>query len=142
MFAVQKWSPSFKQRVVSPAKYYAIDNGLRRANSPHANADVGHRLENCVSLGLRARGESIHYASERGVWECDFVTGSTAIQVCARLDESNRMRELRGAVRGARLPGSRRALVLTMDQSDRLVEDGIEVDVKPTWQWLLEQPVA
>ena len=34
LFAVPKFSASFKQRVIAPAKYFAIDNGLRRANSP------------------------------------------------------------------------------------------------------------
>ncbi|MCK7477201.1 MAG: hypothetical protein M0C28_06620 [Candidatus Moduliflexus flocculans] len=46
LFAVPKFSASFKQRVVAPAKYYAIDNGLRQANSPQLQPDLGHRLEN------------------------------------------------------------------------------------------------
>jgi predicted AAA+ superfamily ATPase len=138
LFAVPKWSASFKKRVVAPPKYYAIDNGLRRANSPSFTADVGHRLENAVYLGLRARGEDVHYASERGVWECDFVTPTLAVQVCARLDAANRARELRGVVRAAHLPGRRRAMVLTLDQSDRFVEEGVEVEVMPAWQWLAE----
>ena len=56
LFAVPKFSPSFKQRVVAPNKYYAIDNALRRVNSPNLTADVGHRLENAVFLSLRRRG--------------------------------------------------------------------------------------
>ena len=138
LFAVQKWSASFKQRVVSPAKYYAVDNGLRVANSPNLTPDLGHRLENAVFLGLRARGETVHYAGERGVWECDFVTPTLAVQVCARLDDQNLAREVRGAVAAARLPGHRRALVLTLDQKDRLVVDDVEIEVLPAWQWLLE----
>jgi hypothetical protein len=138
LFAVQKWSSSFKQRVVAPAKYYAVDNGLRRANAPSSSPDLGHRLENAIYLGLRQRGEPIHYAGERGAWECDFVTPSLAVQVCARLDDSNVAREVRGAVHGARLPGKRRALVLTLDQDDRLVEEGVEIEVRRAWQWLLD----
>lgn len=138
LFAAQKWSASFKQRVVSPAKYYAVDNGLRRANSPNLTPDLGHRLENAIYLGLRQRGEPIHYAGERGAWECDFVTPSLAIQVCARLDDTNVAREVRGVVRGAQLPGKRRAVVLTLDQDDRLVEEGVEIEVRPAWQWLLD----
>lgn len=139
LFAAPKWSPSFKQRVVAPAKYYAVDNGLRRANSPNLTPDLGHRLENAIYLGLRQRGEPIHYAGEHGRWECDFVTPSMAVQVCARLDDTNVAREVRGAAAGARLPGKRRAVVLTLDQEDRLVEDGIEIEVRRAWQWLREE---
>jgi predicted AAA+ superfamily ATPase len=142
LFAVQKFSTSFRQRVVAPVKYYAVDNGLRRANSPQSNPDVGHRLENAVYLALRPRGEPVYYAGERGVWECDFVTPSHAIQVCAHLDELNRGRELAGAVRATRHGGRRQALVLTLDQTDRVVEDGVAVEVRPAWQWILEQPAA
>ena len=38
---------------MAPPKYYAIDNGLRRANSVPSQPDVGHRLENAVALHLR-----------------------------------------------------------------------------------------
>jgi hypothetical protein len=41
-------------------------------------------------------------------------------------------------VHGARLPGKRRALVLTLDQDDRLVEEGVEIEVRRAWQWLLD----
>ena len=53
IFTVLKYSESFKKRVIAPAKYYAIDNGLRRANSPQVQPDLGHRLENAVALHLR-----------------------------------------------------------------------------------------
>ena len=44
---------------------------------------------------------------------------------------------LRGAAAAAQLPGRRHALVPTLDQSDRFVEDGIEIEVQPAWRWLL-----
>ncbi len=138
LFAVPKFSPSFKRRVIAPNKYYAVDNGLRRANSPQASPDVGHRLENAVYLGLRRLGQAVSYASEKDAWECDFVTEDRAIQVCARLTAENRRREVEGVVRGARLPGRRRPLILTLDQRDRLVLDGIEIEVRPAWEWLME----
>ena len=136
VFAVAKFSSSFKQRVVAPAKYYAIDNGLRRSNSPQIQPDVGHRLENAVALRLRRRSRQLHYAGERDLWECDFVTDDEAIQVCLELTPLNRARELRGVVGGSRLRGKRRALVLTLDQTDHFREDGVEIEVLPAWQWL------
>jgi predicted AAA+ superfamily ATPase len=136
IFAVPKYSPAFKQRVVAPAKFYAIDNGLRRVNSPQLHPDLGHRLENAVALYLRRSTRDLHYAGARDLWECDFIVPDAAIQVCLELTTENRRRELRGVVEGMRLRGRRRALVITLDQSDRLIEDDVEIEVLPAWRWL------
>ena len=136
LFAVPRYSTSVKQRIVAPAKYYAIDNGLRRATSAHGQPDLGHRLENAVALHLRQQTPELAYAGERGLWECDFVTPDAAVQACAELTPANRARELRGAVEGTRLRGRRRGLVVTLDQSDRLVEDRTVIEVVPAWRWM------
>ena len=136
LFAVPKFSSSFKQRVVAPNKYYAIDNALRRVNSPSLTADVGHRLENAVFLALRQRGLKPCYAGQKDSWECDFVTDDYAIQVCANLTPFNRERELEGVRQGCALPGKRRGLIVTLDQRDALSLDGGSVEVIPAWEWL------
>ena len=136
LFAVPKFSSSFKQRVVAPNKYYAIDNALRRVNSPSLTADVGHRLENAVFLALRQRGLKPCYAGQKDSWECDFITDDYAIQVCANLTPFNRERELEGVRQGCALPGKRRGLIVTLDQRDALSLDGGSVEVIPAWEWL------
>lgn len=137
IFALPRFASSFRQRVVAPNKYYGVDNGLRRATSPQPTPDVGHRLENAVFIALRRRRAVVAYAGERDLWECDFVTGDEAVQVCAELTPYNRDRELRGVVRGAALPGGRRrCTVVTLAQRDRLEVDGVKVDVVPAWEWL------
>ena len=138
LFPLAKFSASFRQRVVAPNKYYAVDNGLRRANSPQATPDRGRRLENQVFLALRSRGESPCYDGEKDLWECDFVTRTQAIQVCCELTPENRGRELRGLLRACRPVGSpaRRPLVVTLAQRDSLVEDGQTIEVVPAWEWL------
>lgn len=140
LFAVQKFSASFKKRVVAPKKYYAVDNGLRSANSPNLTPDVGHRLENAVFLSLRQCGLQPFYAGEKDAWECDFVTDEWAIQACANLTPSNSGRELEGLRRACALPGRRRAVIVTLDQADRLDADGLEVEVVPAWTWLDPKP--
>ena len=137
LFAVRRFSPSFKKRIVTPVKYYAIDNGLRRVNSPQSAPDVGHRLENAVFLALRRSGQPITYAGERHSWECDFLTPSDAIQVCAELTPYNRAREIHGALQAAALPGPRRPMIVTVDQRDRIIQDGTGIDVVPAWEWLI-----
>ena len=136
LFALPKFSTSLKQRVVAPNKYYAIDNALRRVNSPNLTADIGHRLENAVFLSLRQRGLKPCYAGEKNSWECDFVTEDYAIQVCTTLTPFNRERELEGVRRGCSLPGKRRGVIITLDQRDAMSVDGVEVEVIPAWEWL------
>jgi predicted AAA+ superfamily ATPase len=138
LLPVPKFSTSFRRRVVTPNKYYAIDNGMRRANSPQLTVDVGHRLENAVYLALRRRSEVITYASEKDSWECDFVTETAAIQVCAELTAHNQDREVRGALRAAALPGKRHPLILTLNQHDRIETTDGNIEVRPAWEWMAE----
>jgi len=39
-------------------------------------------------------------------------------------------------VAASRLPGKRRARVVTLDQTDRLKQDGVAIDVVPAWRWI------
>ena len=59
LFALPRFSPSFKQRVVAPNKFYAIDNGFRRLNSPQTTPDRGARLENAEQLTDDADREGV-----------------------------------------------------------------------------------
>jgi len=140
MLAVPRFSASFKQRVTSPPKYYAVDTGLAGANSPNATPDLGRKLENAVLLTLRRQGSEPTFAAALHAWECDFVTGERAIQCCARLSPENRKRELRGLVAAATLPGGprrgRELIVITLDQEDALTEEGLAIRLIPAWKWL------
>lgn len=141
LLAVPRFSTKFKQRVVSPPKYYAIDTGLTAANTPNPTPDLGRRLENAVLLHLRRLGESPTFATMPNDWECDFVTPSLTIQCCAQLTPENRARELRGLLQASTLPGGikgqpRELLVLTLDQEDELQEQGLTIRVIPAWEWL------
>jgi uncharacterized protein len=141
MLALPRFSSSFKQRVTSPPKYYAVDTGLATANSPNPTPDLGCKLENAVLLTLRRMGTAPAFAAAPHEWECDFVTADLAIQCCARLTPENRQRELRGLIQAAKLPGSikkrnRELLVITLDQEDVLTEEGHRIRVRPAWKWL------
>lgn len=141
VLALPRFSPSFRQRVTSPPKYYAVDNGLAAANSPNPTPDLGRKLECAVLLALRRRGSSPAFACAPHEWECDFVTPESAIQCCAHLTPENRQRELRGLIQAATLSGSaknrpRELLVITLDQEDALAEQGHQIRVIPAWKWL------
>jgi uncharacterized protein len=135
---LQKHHASFKQRIVTPAKYYPVDNGLKLANSPQSTSDLGRRLETQVFLELRARGEPIAYDGETDLWECDFVTGEQAIQVCVELNSGNTAREIEGLVRACKNPRHprRKAILVTLDQERKTIEQGVRIEIVPAWKWL------
>jgi predicted AAA+ superfamily ATPase len=139
VLALPRYSPSFRRRVTSPPKYYAVDTGLAGANNPNPTPDLGRRLETAVLLALRRRGASLSFAAAPHVWECDFVTADLAVQCCARLTPENRGREVRGLRQAADLPGGagkRDLLIVTLDQEDSLREEGRRIAVVPAWKWL------
>ena len=78
ILGVPRFSSSFKQRVTSPPKYYAVDTGLAAANSPNPTPDLGRKLENVVitphSAGCieRTGPGSIRRIRAR-LWNCEWM---------------------------------------------------------------------
>jgi uncharacterized protein len=141
LLSVPRFSSSFKQRINSPPKYYAMDTGFAAANSPNATPDIGRKLENAVLLKLRRERLDIAFAQAPNEWECDFITPTHAIQCCAKLTSENRHRELRGLLEAAKLKGGaknqpRKLLMITLDQEDFLNEQDQEIRIIPAWKWL------
>jgi predicted AAA+ superfamily ATPase len=139
-FLVHKFDFSYKSRVLSMKKSYALDTGFIHALTLRFSPSRGALLENCVFLELLRRyGEVFYY---RNAGECDFVVydqrkGKLAVQVCDTLSDTNRSRELRGLLLGAGYIGAEKAMIITYDQQDTLVKDGVTVEVVPFWRWVL-----
>ena len=136
LFVVPRFSMSFKQRIVAPPKYYAIDNGMRRVNSLQTTPDKGRRLENAVALEMLRRKMEPCYAGEKDLWECDFVTGDTAWQVCWQLTERNKAREVQGLLKAGEQTRAKRLVILTLNQKQTLFQNGETIEVLPAWEWL------
>jgi predicted AAA+ superfamily ATPase len=135
----QKYSFSPRKRVMNPKKVYLLDPGFAML-SPGFSENRGKRLENVVAVELRRRGEECFY--HHGRRECDFIITQDgrprqAVQVCQELTDRNRRREIEGLADAAEALGTREALVLTFDQRETLVQDGLTATVRPVWEWLL-----
>lgn len=146
VFTVPVFSPSEKVRQRNYHKVYAIDWALAQAIAPAEGVDVTRQLENMVYLELRRRGWDVSYFRTRQGWEIDFVAVRKAprgrrprvCQVAYSLKGKEvRERELRGVPEAARHLRAERVTVVTFDDEERLVLDGIHVDVVPVWKWLL-----
>lgn len=122
-----------RPRSAGAGKWSCIVNNLTR--------DCLRVLENLVAVELRRRGEQARYFKGRG--ECDFVVTrnrrpAEAIQVCWELNRRNEKRELAGLAEAARSLAIERLTVLTFDQRDAAETAGVEVAVRPVWEWLTE----
>jgi len=127
LFTISKFDYSLKKQAYNPKKVYAIDNGLAIANSLSFSSDTGRMLENLVFVMLRRKHHEIYYF--RNERECDFVIkerGSIhlVIQVCAKLNSDNKVREIEGLFEAMVYFDLNEGYLLTIDEDDELIREG------------------
>ena len=138
IFAVRKFSESSYKRSRNPVKIYPVDTGLCRRV---ASEDAGRILENIVFIELARRGGEVFYFEEKQ--ECDFVVKDgegarfAAFQVCRELTDENRLRETGGLTAACRRLDLIEGTILTDDQEWEEDVEGIKINIRPVWRWLL-----
>ncbi len=142
IFTIQKFDYSLKKIIVSPKKVYSIDNGLSIKNSKSFFDDRGRLLENLVFVALRKKNKEIFYFQQKN--ECDFLiregTNITkAVQVCYKLNQDNKERELQGLLEAMTKFKLNSGLILTYDQYDKFKLNDKTIIVLPVWKWLLQE---
>lgn len=140
LIANEKFAHSPRKRLMNPKKVYLVDTGFAALGGSFSQ-NRGRILENLVAVELSRRGEQVRYFKGRG--ECDFVvtrdrSADEAIQVCWELNQRNEKREMAGLAEAARAFEIERLRVLTFDQRDTVEVAGIEVAVRPVWEWMTE----
>ena len=141
LFTLPKFDYSLKKQIMNPKKIYAIDNGLIVQNGRSFSNDFGKLLENVVFVYLKSICQELFYFREKN--ECDFVVryGSKiveAYQVCYKIDDFNRERELNGLIEALKKFNLKNGTILTLEQDDEFQIEGRKVFVKPVWKWLIE----
>lgn len=142
IFSMSKFDYSYKKQVVNPKKFYAVDTGLSNNVSFNVSAKIAQNLENIVFLELQRRRETAFYYKTGNNLEVDFLIERDAcyelIQVCATLqDNVTRQRELRVFAAAAQeLHKPVKPLVLTLDDSEQVLQDGLEIDIRNVLEWL------
>jgi len=139
-FELLKYDFSLKKQYVSNKKIYVVDNGLRNTVAFSVSSDSGCLLENLVFLELKRRAQEIYYFKDKN--ECDFIIKeknkiTQAIQVCFKIDQNNRERELAGLREAMKKFDLQKGLILTKTQEEQIGENN-EIEIKPIWKWLLE----
>ena len=136
---VPRFSYSAKSQMINPRKVYAADPGLITVNSSSFSDDNGRKLENIIYNYLRTLYKDIFYFLEKN--ECDFIAMKRAekplvIQVCYTLDKDNLDRELGGLNEALKFFGMKEGVIVTLNQKDKFVTDGITASVVPAAEFL------
>ena len=141
VFILPRFSYSFKQQQISQKKIYSIDTGFSCVNSASFSKDKGKMLENAVFLELRRKCKDLFYFLEKN--ECDFVVRegmkiTHAYQVCYKLDDFNKEREIAGLIEALKMFKLDEGMIITSNQEDTLTVEGKKIILKPAWKWMLE----
>ncbi len=146
IFQLHRFSWSVRKQLVNVRKFYAIDTGLANRVSFQVGSRKGQNLETIVFLELRRRRQEIFYYKTQNNREVDFVIKEgqaikELIQVSYTMDdEQTRKREFT-ALKCAfdELSDSPRCLLLTMDSSETVQWQGVDIEVLNIIDWLLFQ---
>jgi uncharacterized protein len=147
LFLLNAFSYKYKEQVRQPRKVYTVDNGLSAAISPKFTQDREAALENLVFQELQRRGSSIGYYSAAD-YEVDFVIHKDRevvplIQVTLSLEAPEvRKREIKALVKAAESLRCQKLLLITLDEEGKEEAGGHQIELIPTWKWLLLIPLT
>ncbi len=149
IFSLLRYSPKSIQRIKSPRKVYAVDNGFITAKAIQHSPDKGKLMENLVFTELVKRGvkpnRELFYYKTRNDKEIDFVVKkgtevTELIQVCYESINSDvEQRETKALVEASGELKVEKLTVLTWDEKREIKRDGKVIQLIPLWEWLLEE---
>ncbi len=136
--SLEKWSPSYTDRIYSQKKIYFYDTGIKTILT--GKGDLGAKVEALTFLRLAKRYSNIGYYAE-SERELDFAYGSfkSPIATEVKYDSSFDWQDKR--FKGARLfikryPGTKKINIISKDV-EKIVRNGkIEISVIPAWKYL------
>lgn len=142
LFDVENTVAKFVEREGNPKRYFS-DNGLLNLFLVGKEPTL---LENEIAVALRGVfGEGLRYirSAKTGI-DIDFFVPEEglAVQVAYSLSESARPREVGSLVELAHVDDSvRRLAIVTKEEEGEIQENGVRIEVKPAWKFLLQDCV-
>lgn len=143
LFSLPQYHESLVKQQGYVKKNYCIDNGLLSYTSFRASQDKGRLFENAVYIELKRRAEVLFY--HKDLKECDFIVIDNqrvqqAIQVSLSIMEpAVRKREIGGLLQAAKRTGAHDAIILTLEEEEDLVFEGVRIKVIPAIKWFLDK---
>lgn len=145
VFSLPKYLPKTLERIKSPRKIYAVDNGFISSLAVQHSQDLGKLLENLVFTELVKRGlqpgHDLFYYKTHNNREIDFLIKegieiTKLIQVAYNInDNAVRERETKSLLEGEKEFKSREMTVITWDKEAKEELNGNTVFFIPFWKW-------
>jgi len=147
VFELPQFSYSIKTQQKALKKIYAADTGLANTISFRFSQDKGRILETAVFLSLRQQGKEIYYYKTKSGREVDFLIKDNEktqlIQVAWDIeDEKTKQREIGRLVEAMEEQKVSQGLLLTFSTNESILIKNRQIQIRPVYQWLLEQTVA
>src|SRR3989344_8692708 len=149
IFSLLRYSPKSLERIKSPRKVYAVDNGFVSAKAIQHSPDKGKLMENLVFTELVKRGvkpnRDLFYYKTRNNREVDFVVKkglevTELMQVCYDLTNPDvEQRETKALFEASEELKVKKLTVFTWDEKREIKKDGNVILLIPLWEWLLEK---
>ena len=138
---VEKYEPSVVKQELSNKKVYLYDNGLIAGNYMSIEDNKGRFLENVIFTELYRRNYKVNFVKNN--FECDFLLFqnqnqmSVPIQVCYRLDDDNKKREIKGLLKTLERFNLNKGVIITMGLEKEELVNNEKIAVIPVIKWLL-----
>jgi len=147
MFLLHRYSYKAGERLRSPKKTYAVDNGFISAKAVQHSPDTGKLLENLMFVELVKRGyapnRELFYYQTRNAREVDFVLKKGTeivelIQVAYDLDSSDtKQQEIIALIEASQELKAGKLTVITWDEKKESTKNGQTINLIPIWERLL-----
>jgi predicted AAA+ superfamily ATPase len=143
MVILKKYDASIVKQELSEKKIYCIDNGLINAVTFRFSEDTGKLLENLIAVELLKKEKKIFFYREKV--ECDLIIADkdevcSAIQVSLSVkDPDTRQREIKGLLAACQRFRLTEGYIITDDEEETIVENGVKIKVIPAFKYLLEE---
>src|SRR3989344_4554568 len=148
IFSLLRYSPKSLERIKSPRKVYAVDNGFVSAKAIQHSPDKGKLMENLVFTELVKRGikpnKDLFYYKTRNNREVDFIVKkgtevTELIQVCYETITTNvEQRETKALLEESGELKVKKMTVLTWDEKREIKKGDSVIQFKPLWELLME----
>lgn len=142
MYFLPRFSYKFHQRYITKKNYIA-DNGFIMLLAFRGMDITGRVLENLVFMELLKRKKNLFYFKDANNYECDIVVTENeivtqAIQVCHKLTDANREREMRGVIAALKEFNLKNGIIITTGEEEEIKESSFSISVLPYWKWMLK----
>ncbi len=148
VFSLRRYSFKTDERLRSPQKIYAVDNGLVTAKAVQHSPDSGRLMENLVFIELVKRdfepNRDLFYYQTRNKREIDFVVKNgmeiiELIQVCYEaISRDVEQREIKALAEASEELKVKKLTILTWDEKRKIEQNGRTINFKPLWEWLFD----